>query len=64
MLSDLNAFLPVLTLVVTALAIMVADWFLPEGDPRPPATLAVVGLSATGAVLARGWLVADTPAFV
>ncbi len=64
MLSDLNAILPVLTLVVTALAIMVADWFLPDDDPRPPAVLALVGLAATGVVLARGWLVADTPAFV
>lgn len=46
MLSDLNAILPVLTLVVTALAIMVADWFLPDDDPRPPAVLALVGLAA------------------
>jgi len=55
MLHDLNAILPILTVTATALVVLVADWFLPPRDVRPPAALSLVGLAAAGAVTWRAW---------
>jgi len=61
MLSDVNAILPVLTVALTALVILAADWFLPPDDPRPPVWLALASLVATGLVILQAWGPAMTP---
>jgi NADH-quinone oxidoreductase subunit N len=63
MLSDLNTIAPVLTVALTALVILVADWFLPADDPRPPAWLALIGLAAAGLALAAAWAAPDLLVF-
>lgn len=56
MLGDLNVILAPVALVLTALAILVADLILPDdGDPRPPAILALVGLAVAGWATLRAW---------
>lgn len=52
---DIAALLPILTLVGTALVVLVADWFLPEGDTRPHAALSLLGVALSGFLVLRGW---------
>src|SRR5207247_296643 len=59
--ADVNAILPVLTVVATALIVLVADWFRPDpAAARPwvramPAALSMIGLAVAAAQLAIRW---------
>ncbi len=53
---DLPALLPILTVVGTALVVLVVDWFLPEGDSRWHQALSLLGLALAGWLGWRGWL--------
>jgi NADH-quinone oxidoreductase subunit N len=53
--TDLVALGPVIVVAATALLVIVADWFMPDGEIRVPSALALFGLVGAAGLFVLGW---------
>jgi NADH-quinone oxidoreductase subunit N len=52
--TDLLPILPILLVAATALTVLVVDWFVPAGEMRPQAGVALLGLLLAGLAILAG----------